>query len=201
MDRRHLSIERASPPGHLADRRSGVGYGSAGSKAPAPASFARASRENVRTVASLARRCRSFVLASLLEQARQTHFGDFALAGPPRAFYGEDECHQFFVAESFSRSPAALLQFLRFPWPRAPKMRTTMTCPRCSITSFSAATISIAASKWSKRLPVSAPPPAESIPAAAPATLFFRSASAAIWKSSLPIPRKAKSSTTPNSAP
>jgi len=37
------------------------------------------------------------------------------------------------------------------------RCRTTMTCPRCSITSFSAAAISIAASKWSKRLPVSAP--------------------------------------------
>jgi len=43
------------------------------------------------------------------------------------------------------------------------------------------------------------PPPAESIPAAAPATLFFRSASAAIWKSSLRS-RAKRNVTTPNSA-
>jgi DNA-3-methyladenine glycosylase II len=61
-------------------------------EAPPPAPFARASRENVRAVASLARRRREALLASLLEQARPAHFGDFALTGQPSALIGESEC-------------------------------------------------------------------------------------------------------------
>src|SRR3982074_2097933 len=122
MDCRHLSIERLAPPGHLADRRSGVGHGRARSKASSPAAFARTARKNVRAVASLARRRGPAVLASLLEQARTAHFGDFALARNGARGIGEYECRHFFLAESFSRSQAALLRFLRFPWP--PMMRT-----------------------------------------------------------------------------
>src|SRR6266481_1946626 len=103
MDRRHLSIECVAPPGYLADRRSGLGHGSSGSKAPAPASVARTSRKNVRAMASVARRRRSTLLASLLEQARPAHVGDFALAGNHTRFIGECECRQFFLAEISSR--------------------------------------------------------------------------------------------------
>src|SRR5260370_1638347 len=85
MDLRHLSIERAAPTGYLADRRSGLGHGCAGSKGPAPASFAGASRKNVRALASLACRRSSPLLASLLEQTQPAHFGDLALAGRPSA--------------------------------------------------------------------------------------------------------------------
>src|SRR5207245_3762002 len=81
MDRRHLSIERASPPGHLADRRPGFGYGGTGSKTPSPASVARTPGKNVLAVASLAGGSRSTLLASLFEQARPAHIGNFALAG------------------------------------------------------------------------------------------------------------------------
>src|SRR5260370_20526381 len=81
MDRRHLSIERTPPPGHLANRRFGVGHGSTGSKAPSPAPFAGTARKNVRAVASLACRRHPPLLASLLQQARPSPFGDFALAG------------------------------------------------------------------------------------------------------------------------
>src|SRR5258706_233629 len=101
MDRRHLSIERASPPGHLAHRRSGVGHGSAGSKAPSPAPLARTAGKNVRTVASLARRrCQAF-LASLFEQARQAHFGGFALAGLPSALYWRGRMSPIFSRRKF----------------------------------------------------------------------------------------------------
>src|SRR5439155_3225600 len=103
MDRRHLSIERASPPGHLADRRSGVGHGRSGSKTPSPASFARTPGKNVRAMASLAGGSRSTLLASLFEQARPAHIGNFALAGNRPRFIGECECHQFFLAETFLR--------------------------------------------------------------------------------------------------
>src|SRR6266481_8252840 len=99
MDRRHLSIERVAPSRYLADRRSGPSYGSAGSKAPSPASVARTSRKNVRDLASVARRRRSLVLASLFEQARPAHVGDFALAGNHARFIGECECRQFFLAK------------------------------------------------------------------------------------------------------
>src|SRR6266850_994297 len=87
MDCGHLSIECAPPPGYLADRRSGFGYGSPGSKAPSPASVARAAGKNVGAVASLARRRCPALLASLFEQAWPAYFGDFALAGQPSAFY------------------------------------------------------------------------------------------------------------------
>src|SRR5437016_7701726 len=87
MDRRHLSIERAAPPGHLADRRSGIGYGGTGSEATSPASVARAPRKIFCPVASVARRRRSPLLASLFEQARPPHLGDFALAGNRARFY------------------------------------------------------------------------------------------------------------------
>src|SRR5205807_10531222 len=100
MDRRHLSIERAAPPGHLAAGRSGIGYGGTGSEATSPASVARTPGKNVRAVASLARRRRSPLLASLFEQARPAHLGDFALAGNRPRFIGECECHQFFLAET-----------------------------------------------------------------------------------------------------
>src|SRR5712671_5768511 len=80
MDCRHLSIECASAPGYLADRRPSPGHGSAGSKAPSPASFAGTPRKNVRALEALACRRRPPLLASLLEQARPAHFRDFALA-------------------------------------------------------------------------------------------------------------------------
>src|SRR6267154_1343464 len=99
MDRRHLSIERVAPSRYLADRRSGLGHGSSGSKAPAPASVARAPRKNVHAVAPVACRRRSTLLASLLEQARPAHIGDFALTGNHARFIGECECHQFSLAE------------------------------------------------------------------------------------------------------
>src|SRR6266849_4544839 len=101
MDRRHLSLERASPPGYLADRRSGAGRGSAGSKTPPPASFARTPRKNVRALASLARRRRPLVLASLLKQARPAHLGDFALAGQLSALYWRRRMSSFFSRRSF----------------------------------------------------------------------------------------------------
>src|SRR5437879_376290 len=103
MDRRHLSIERVAPSRYLADKRSGLGHGSSGSKAPAPASVAQTPRKNVPAVASLARRRGPAVLASLLEQPRTAHFGDFALAGNHACFIGECECHPFFLAEISSR--------------------------------------------------------------------------------------------------
>src|SRR5438552_5332863 len=103
MDRRHLSIERALPPGHLADRRPGFGYGRTGSKTPSPASFARTPGKNVRAMASLAGGSRSTLLASLFEQARPAYFGDFPLARNRARFIGECECHQFFLAETFLR--------------------------------------------------------------------------------------------------
>src|SRR5437016_13167646 len=87
MDCGHLSIECAPPPGYLANRRSGFGYRSPGSRTPSPASVARAPGKNVRAVASLARRRCPALLASLFEQAWPAHFGDFALARQPSAFY------------------------------------------------------------------------------------------------------------------
>src|SRR6266853_1066789 len=81
MDRRHLSIERASTSRHLAHRRSGLGHCSSGSKTPSPASVARTPRKNVRALETVACRRRPALLASLLEQARPAHFRDFALAG------------------------------------------------------------------------------------------------------------------------
>src|SRR5260370_23072163 len=73
MDCRHLSIERLAPPGHLADRRSGIGHGGTRSKAPSTASFAGTPRKNVRALASLARRRRPPLLARLPLQARPEH--------------------------------------------------------------------------------------------------------------------------------
>src|SRR5438552_15933422 len=87
MDRRHLAIGRAAPPGQLADRRSGIGYGGTGSEATTPASVARAPRKIFCPVASVARRRRSPLLASLFEQARPAHLGDFSLAGNRARFY------------------------------------------------------------------------------------------------------------------
>src|ERR1700694_1822891 len=81
MDRRHLSIERVAPPGHLAGRRSGLGHRSAGSKTPSPAPVVGKARKDERALETMARRCRPPVLASLFEQARPAHLGDFALAG------------------------------------------------------------------------------------------------------------------------
>src|SRR5689334_15873466 len=96
MDRRHLSIERASPPGHLADGRFGVGHGGTGSKATSPAPVARAPRKTVCPVASMARRSRSPLLASLLEQARPAHVGNFALAGIAHALLENRNVTHFF---------------------------------------------------------------------------------------------------------
>src|SRR6266403_2345920 len=103
MDRRHLSIERAAASGYLAHRRSGPGHGSPGGKMPSPASVARTPRKNVRALETLACRLRSLVLASLFEQARPAHVGDFTLSGNHARFIGECECHQFSLAEISSR--------------------------------------------------------------------------------------------------
>src|SRR6202158_5643948 len=94
MDRRHLSIERVAPPGYLARGRSGLGHRSTRSKAPAPAPFAGTPGENVRALAPLARRRRPPLLASLLEQARSAHFGDFALAGRSDVAHGRSRMSQ-----------------------------------------------------------------------------------------------------------
>src|SRR6267378_4006329 len=79
MDRRHLSIERAAPPGHLAGGRSGLGHRSAGSKTPSPAPVAGKAREHERALETMARRCRPPVLASLFEQARPAQLVHFSL--------------------------------------------------------------------------------------------------------------------------
>src|SRR5258708_7129424 len=79
MDRRHLSIERAAPPGHLAGGRSGLGHRSSGSKTPSPAPVAGKAREHERALETMARRCRPPVLASLFEQARPAQLVHFSL--------------------------------------------------------------------------------------------------------------------------
>src|SRR5260370_6165131 len=120
MDRRHLSIERVAPSRYLADRRPGPSYGSAGSKAPSPASVARTSRKNVRDLASVARRRRSLVLASLFEQARPAHVGNFALAGNHARFIGQWESRQLILAGLSSRQLSPLLLSLLSPRPQTP---------------------------------------------------------------------------------
>src|ERR1700731_1824871 len=103
MDCRHLSIECASAPGYLADRRSSLGHGSAGSKTPPPSPVTGEARENERALEALARRRGPPLLASLLEQARPAHLGDFALAGRSKLLTGGHECRNRSHGVSFSR--------------------------------------------------------------------------------------------------
>src|SRR6266568_1557132 len=101
MDRRHLSIERASTSRHLAHGRSGLGHCSSGSKTSSPASVARTPRKNVRALETVARRRRPALLASLFEQARPAHFRDFALAGHLRAGHWRRQMSPIFSRRDF----------------------------------------------------------------------------------------------------
>jgi len=164
-----LSALRRS--GYLADRRSGLGDGSAGSiKTPPPSPITGEKLEKNephpgkpwRAVAAPP------ILASLLEQARASALQRFRSSWTIMSLLtGGHECRKPLSRRIFSRAN-------RRRYCRAVRIlggrlgRGKIRCPHCSITSFSAATISIAASIWSKRTPGrAAQPSAASIPAAA----------------------------------